>query len=612
MRIALFDLETDGLLNEVTKVHVMAVRCLSTGTLRVFREHQMAEGISHLDQFDLLVGHNITKYDLPVLAKLFGYRRPWFKTRDTMVLSRLCWPDIVAEDLKRRNSFPAKHIGSHSLAAWGHRMGNHKGDYEGPWDRWSQEMEDYCVQDLSVTQSLWGLIEKQQWPDQSVLLETQVAHIVARQERHGFLLDLPATQALYGTLVQRRLAIEQELAKVFRPRLLRDGKEFTPKADNNRLGYTAGAVFQKLKWVDFNPGSRDHVAIWLKALRGWKPTEFTADGHPKVDDEIMGKLPYPEAAILKEYFMVAKRIGQVAEGDYAWLKVVGKGGRIHGSVNTMGTVTGRMSHSSPNMAQVPAAYSPFGPECRACFIVPAGKALIGCDADALELRDLAGYMAKYDGGQYIEAVLRGDKKQGTDIHSMNARALGLDPKGTYFDGESGRDIAKTWFYAFIYGAGDEKLGRILLRRKGPQAVSRGKKARADFLTNLPAMGKLVTAVKAAAKTRKWLRGLDGRRIPVRSDHAALNTLLQSAGAVQMKQALCLLDDRLQASGLVPGQHYEFLANVHDEWQIEVNDDLVETIGPMAAESIRLAGEHFAFPCPLAGDWKHGRNWYETH
>lgn len=612
MRVAVFDLETNGLLNEVTKVHVLAVRCLSTGKLHVYREHQMAEGLSTLDQFDLLVGHNITKFDLPVLTKLYGYTRPWHQLRDTMVLSRLCWPDIVPQDLKRRDGFPSKHIGSYSLAAWGYRMGNRKAEYDGGWEQWSREMEDYCIQDLSVTASLWGRIQKLEWPEQSILLETQIAHILARQERYGILFDQAAAARLYATLVQRRVELEAGLKQVFLPRLLRDGKPFTPKADNKRLGYTAGAEFQKLKWVEFNPGSRDHVSIWLKALRGWEPTEFTNDGRPKVDDEVMGKLPYPEAAALKEYFLVTKRIGQLAEGDYAWLKVVGQDGRIHGSVNTMGTVTGRMSHSSPNMGQVPAAYSPYGPECRALFIVPAGKALIGCDADALELRDLAGYMARYDGGVYIDAVLRGDKKLGTDIHSMNARALGLDPKATYFDGETGRDIAKTWFYAFIYGAGDEKLGRILLRRKGGPAVARGKKARADFLRNLPAMGKLVEAVKSVAKERGYLRGLDGRRIPVRSDHAALNTLLQSAGAVQMKQALCLLDDSLQAAGYVPGTHYEFVANVHDEWQIEVNDDLVETIGPMAAEAIKRAGEHFAFACPLAGDWKHGRSWYETH
>lgn len=629
MKRAVFDLETDGLLDEVTKVHVMGVRCLATGKLSVFRQHQMQEGLSYLDTFDQLVGHNIIKYDIPVLTKLYGYQRHWSHLWDTLVLSRLVWADIIVWDLNRRKDpavfFPGQFTGAYSLEAWGHRMGNHKAGYEGDpliadpaqrqrdkWLHWNQAMEDYCVQDLSVTETLYKRIVEKQWSQESINLEMQVASIAGRQERYGLLFDQQAAVDLYGTLVQRKMTMERDLQSVFKPRYLKDGPVFTPRADNKTYGYVAGAEFQKLKVTEFNAGSRDHIALWLGALRGWKPTEFTADGGPKVDEEILAKLPYPEAAPLREYLMVTKRIGQIAEGKQAWLKAVKKDGRIHGSVNTMGTVTGRMSHSHPNMGQVPAAYSPYGPECRALFVVPKGKRLIGCDADALELRDLAGYMAAYDGGAYIEVVLKGDKKLGTDIHSINARALGLDPKATYFDGESGRDIAKTWFYAWAYGSGDEKLGFTLMRQKGPAAVKRGRQARADFLTKLPAMGALVKAVKAKAKTQKFLRGLDGRHIPVRSDHAALNTLLQSAGAVQMKRGLCILDDDLQSLGLVPGTHYEFVANVHDEWQIEVNDDLHETIGPMAADAIRKAGVYYNFRCPLAGDWKHGINWYQTH
>ena len=629
MKIALFDLETDGLLEQVTKVHVMAVRCLATGTLRVFRQHQMAEGLIYLSTFDQLVGHNIIKYDMPVLAKLYGYTRHWSVCRDTMVLSRLVWADIVAFDLEQRKKpevfFPGQLTGRYSLEAWGHRMGNHKAGYEGDpliedpkirkatkWDHWNQAMEDYCEQDLSVTESLWNRIIAKDWAEGSVTLEMQVAHICARQERYGFLFDQAAAASLYGTLVQRKMVIEKDLQEVFKPLEMKDGPVFVPKRDNKTLGYFKGVGVQKMKTVTFNPGSRQHIAFWLKALRGWVPTEFTDDGSAKVDESVINKLPYPEAQPLKEYLMVAKRIGQIAEGKEAWLKNVGPDKRMHGSVNTMGTVTGRMSHSGPNMGQVPAAYSPYGPECRALFIVPQGKQLVGCDAAALELRDLAGYMAHYDNGAYIQVVLNGDKKLGTDIHSTNAKALGLDPKALYFGGESGRDLAKTWFYAFIYGAGDEKLGSVLLGLKGPKAVKRGKQARSDFLSNLPGMGELVKAVKARAKEQKWLKGLDGRRISVRSDHAALNTLLQSAGAVQMKRALCILDDDLQLTGLVPGTHYEFVANVHDEYQIEVNDELVETVGPMAEAAIRKAGEFYNFRCPLAGEWKSGRNWYATH
>jgi DNA polymerase I-like protein with 3'-5' exonuclease and polymerase domains len=264
------------------------------------------------------------------------------------------------------------------------------------------------------------------------------------------------------------------------------------------------------------------------------------------------------------------------------------------------------------MAQVPAGYSPYGHECRSLFIVPEGKVLIGADAAALELRDLAGYMARYDAGAYVTTVLNGIKAEGTDIHSVNARALGLDPLKEYFDGETGRDIAKTWFYAFIYGAGDEKLGQITTRQKGNKARMAGKSSRSKFMKGLPALAALAEKVRQTVKEKGFLRGLDGRLLTVRSQHAALNTLLQSAGAIQMKRALVILDRTLQAMGFVPGIHYEFVANVHDEWQIEADQELGETIGKAAVAAIRQAGESFGFRCPLDGEFRIGRNWSETH
>jgi DNA polymerase I-like protein with 3'-5' exonuclease and polymerase domains len=264
------------------------------------------------------------------------------------------------------------------------------------------------------------------------------------------------------------------------------------------------------------------------------------------------------------------------------------------------------------MAQVPAGYSPYGHECRELFIVELHKVLVGADAAALELRVLAGYMARYDGGAYVRTVLDGNKDDGTDIHSVNAKALGLDPKGNYFDGESGRDIAKTWFYAFLYGAGDAKLGFILSRQKGTEAMAVGKNSRTKFMRNLPALASLVKKIKQAVKERGYLVGLDGRQLHIRSQHAAPNALFQNAGAVLMKKALVILDADLQSLGFIPGVHYEFVANVHDEWQIEADIDKGEVIGKAAVEAIRKAGEYYNFRCPLDGEYKLGRNWAETH
>ncbi len=607
MRTAIFDLETDGLLDVVTKVHVMVIKDLQTGETHRFNEEDMEAGLGKLARYDLIIGHNAIKFDIPVLTKLYGWTVPWTKVRDTINLARLVYPDVKAVDfdrIRRGVDFPKNLIGSHSLEAWGHRLGVHKGDFKGPWDVWTQEMEDYCVQDVGVTAELYTRLMAKAPTEESILLETQVAWIVARQERHGFLFDLDTAAKLYSTLVKRKLEMTDQLRTVFLPRYLPDGKEFAPKRDNKKMGYCAGAPFQKVDLTMFNPGSRPHIARWLKAMRGWEPTEYTDNGAPKVDEQVIGQLKYPEAKMLTEYLMVEKRIGQLAEGKEAWMKAVGPDGRIHGSVNTNGAVTGRMTHSHPNVSQVPAGYSKWGPECRSLFTVPAGKVLVGADAAALELRDLAGYMATYDGGDYIKTATEGRKEDGTDVHSVNAVALGLDPKA------GGRDIAKTWFYAFLYGAGDAKLGSILTGKK--TAVKAGRDSKARFMTNLPALGKLAKAVKAKAMAAKALRGLDGRIVPVRSDHAALNTLLQSAGGLQMKRALCLLDDDLQARGLVPGVNYEFVCNSHDEWQIEVDSGLDQLVGEAAVASIKRAGESFGFKCPLDGEWRSGTNWNQTH
>lgn len=645
-----FDCETDGLLHELTKVHCLTIKCTETLKLtRYVGDEQVQLGLRHLQHATeygvVIAGHNVIKFDVPAITKVY----PWWKpvpqrVLDTMVLARLMYPDLREVDakLKAQGKLPPRCYKKHTLESWGFRLGNYKGDFEGPWHTYTEEMGDYCDQDVEVTASLIERFKQKRWPEQTAIdLEMAVAWILARQERHGFLFDMEAAGELYRKLAKRRVELNDVLAKAFRPFYVA-GKVKTPKKsaryqveelgqDPKRpiyekgskkkviLGYKfrtmdceADAPYTPVKLTTFNPASRDHVANRLTKLYGWEPVEFTDDGKPKVDETVLKGLPYPEAPTLEEYYLILKRLGSLAEGKEAWMKRVAEDGRIHGAVNTNGAVTGRMTHAYPNMGQVPATRSPYGPECRALFIVPPGKLLVGADADALELRCLAHFMAVFDDGAYVQAVNAGKKSEGTDAHSVNARAIGLDPKGVMFETETGRDVSKTWFYAFIYGAGLLKLGLILLRRKkGAQA--RGKKSREDFEANLPALKLLADAVKKKAKKNGgWIRGLDGRWLRIRSEHSCLNTLLQSAGAVLMKRALVILDNLLQEQGYVPGSNYEFVANVHDEWQIECDDDKAQAIGRCAVDAIRLAGESFAFRCPLTGDFAVGRSWADTH
>jgi len=623
-RRLVFDIETNGFLREVTKLHCLVIKDLDTGE-RWSCGHghvSLDYGIELLRRADVLIGHNIIKYDIPVLNKLY----PWAKLDpakafDTQTMARVIYADIgdtVDAGLLKKGRLLGKYFGKHSLEAWGHRLGILKGEYtdwceqqgiENPWAEWRQEMQSYCEQDVEVTEALFRKLESKAYPQQCLDLEHRVQVILARQERRGFCFDKEAAIALHGKLLAEKLRLEKELRLVFKPRYLRDGKEFIPKRTAGV--YTIGVPVQKVKLTEFNPGSRDHIATWLQRGFGWAPMEFTKDGKPKCDETTLNDLPWPEAKVLVQYLTVAKRLGQLYEGEESWFRHEYHG-RIHGGVNTNGAVTGRMTHAGPNMGQVPACSALYGAECRALFTAAPGMVLVGIDADALELRDLAGYMAKFDGGAYIKTVLEGKKEDGTDMHSVNCRALGMQPKEKQWDGRPGREVAKTWFYAFIYGAGDEKLGFIRSGQKGPEAVAAGKKARKSFLTGLPALGKLVEQVKKVSKERGYLLGLDGRRLNVRGQHSALNTLLQSAGAVQMKVALTMLDEDLQAAGLVPGVDYEFVANVHDEWQIECKPELGEQIGQMGKEAIRKAGESLGFRCPLDGAYAVGRTWADTH
>lgn len=603
----IFDIETDGLLDEVTKVHVVGIR--ETQHTNLPARGVNGAGIKDVVDYiasshDVVVGHNIIKFDIPVLQKLYpGFDIQHHRIRDTLVMSRLIYPDISDIDTKlvAEGKLTPKNFNSHSLAAWGERLGNKKADYTGGWAEWSQEMQDYCVQDISTTESLMNKLLEKNYSPRAIELEHKVAYIVARQERHGFLFDQQAAAALYSKLVKRKIELETELRDSIAPLYVKSGA-LMPKKDDIKKGYCAGAAHTKVTQVQFNPGSRDHIAKVLKCRRGWKPTEFTDGGKPKIDETVLSKLNYPEAKPLSEYFLVSKRLSQLAEGGEAWLKRVGKDGRIHGGVITNGAVTGRMTHSKPNMAQIPAGYSPYGLECRACFKVPEGKALVGIDAAALELRCLAGYMARFDGGAYVNTVVNGKKEDGTEIHTVNRKALGIES----------RDVAKTWFYGFVYGAGEEKLGAILGFKLGNAARKAGKESRAKFMAGLPALSELVSRVKAKVKTAGHLVGLDGRILHIRSEHSALNTLLQSAGAVLMKQALVNLDEALIAAGYLPGVNYEFVVNCHDEWQIECDEGIADEIGQAGVAAIRKAGEDFSFNCPLDGEYKVGKNWAMTH
>jgi len=580
MQTAFFDIETDGL--KATKIHCICAMLnddeptvynfIGEDNVRQFEEWLLSEDVR------TIVGHNIIGFDIPTLRLVSGFK--WnFAVRDTLVLSRLANPSLD---------------GGHSLRNWGNKLGNFKDDYDGGWETYSTEMLKYCQQDVRVTKVLYRHLEKQleDVEEQAIDLEHEVFRIIKGQEDNGMSFDEVKAFNLLAELKEKVLTIEDKVHERFKPlptfvelTVLKNPKR---KDGTNSVAYQKqldrGAFFQRSVWgymdyPTFNLASRQQVARHLQHF-GWKPKKFTDKGSIIVDEKALAGVDIPEAQLILEYFTISKRVAMVK----SWIEAVDEGdSRVHGRVNSCGAVTGRMTHSKPNLAQVPASYSPYGKECRELWIVPKGKKLVGMDASGLELRMLAHYM---DDKDYTEEILNGD------IHTANQVAAGLQS----------RDSAKTFIYAFLYGAGDGKIGEVV----GGTAKD-GKKLKADFLNNTPSLRKLRGDVRQRSE-KGWLRGLDGRKLWIRSPHLALNTLLQSAGAIVMKQALILLEKY----AILYNIDYKFVLNVHDEIQSEVREDQAEQFGQLAVSCMQRAGEDFNLNCRLDGEYKVGETWEQTH
>ena len=523
-----------------------------------------------------VIGHNIIGYDIPVLERLLKVDFSKCKVTDTLVMSRLAEPS---------------RLGGHSLENWGQLLHQPKGEHS-DWLNFSQDMVEYCQQDVRVNELVYQrlLRDLRDFGTESVMLEGQVQRIISKQIENGWLLNQRAAFNLLGELKEKKFDLEDKVHEKFKP-LPTFIKEITPKVKKDGTYSVVGlkflgdqweiavAPFSRLDYPEFNLGSRQQIGRYLKYF-GWQPETFTDKGQPIVDEGVLSKVKgIPEAELIGEYLMIQKRIAQVQ----SWLDAVKDDGRVHGYVNANGAVTGRMTHSSPNMGQVPAGYSPYGKECRAVWVVPEGYKLVGMDASGLELRMLAHYMNDKD---YTNEILTGD------IHTANQLAAGLDT----------RSQAKTFIYAFLYGAGDAKIGSIV----GGTARD-GRRLKAKFLKNTPALGALRERV-GVASGRGFVFGLDRRKVSIRSEHAALNSLLQSAGAIIMKKALCILDEYATLHKI----NYKIIGNIHDEIQTEVATKDAERFGRLATASIEAAGLHYKLNCPLAGEYQIGDNWSETH
>jgi DNA polymerase-1 len=631
------DTETNGLLKAVSKFHCLQLGNAEGDDSVLYGSNPLCDepienGLRRLEAAAGYAGHNFLGYDIFIGDRFLNGAIKFDKSYDTLVMARMA-------EIKERN---------HSLAVWGSRLGVPKDDYKGDYQTFDEEFAKYSRQDIVVGRGMWHRTKHVlDWgKDQEVYWVEASSHYCASlMEQNGFLLDVPAAQKLHAGMAQERADLIAQIRGIF-PDFSR-ASVFIPKRDNKKLGYKKDVPFTK-KWEDeFNPQSRKMIGEAL-IRDGWKPKVFTDGGQPKVDEDTLSSLDHPGAKLLTRYLRLSKVVGAIMgeKQGKGYLQLVDETNRLHGRCNTLGAVTWRASHSNPNKANVDK-----DKRVRSLFIVPPKKKLVGVDGAEIQARFLAHYLSKYDDGLYAEKLLKGDKKLGTDGHTLNKVSL-----ADY--GLKTRDGAKTALYARIFGCfpprmfatinddrrtnGEKMFPEVLSMAKraewkdwvlaaAPALEDPIRKAFTDGQTrvnltklvgqgaidalgrSMPGLDALLRDVQAAGKARGFLWGVDGAQVPVAAVHAALVSLLQHGEARAMKRAQMILwREEAPKRGWKHGREFSFCSFVHDEYQSEVVEELAVEYGDVFSWCIEEAGRRMNLRCPLGGEAKVGNDWYETH
>ena len=544
MVAAVVDIETDKL--DATKIHCIVAKALNSGKEKAWIGDECKEFGKWSAQIDQFIMHNGISFDAPILNRLAGSNIKLSQVRDTLIESQLYNP---IRD------------GGHSLQSWGERLGYSKGDYN-DFTTFNKEMLEYCQRDTELTRKVAGVLsgEGSSFSDRSYNLERKVRAIIDQQEKNGFAFNIQKATVFLSQLEDEQHRLEEQAQEMFEP--------------------TKVELKTKTKYIPFNIASRKQIAERL-IEKGWEPKKHTEKGNVIVSEDILSKLDMPEAQMFSRYFLLQKRTGLLK----AWIKECEDDNRVRGRVMTLRTVTGRMAHNSPNMAQVPATYSPYGKECRELWTVsnPDTHVLMGTDASGLELRCLAHYM---EDPKFTREVLTGD------VHTANQKMAGLET----------RDQAKTFIYAFLYGAGPAKIGTVV-----GAGAKRGQQLITNFLRNMPQLKRLRDNITEASAVGT-VKALDGRQLHIRSSHASLNTLLQGAGAIVCKQWLVQMDSLIRSSGI----DAKLVASVHDEYQFEVSKKDTEVFGQITKDAMKDTEVTLDMRCSLDCEYKVGNTWAETH
>ena len=653
MRIVVSDIETNGL-GDSNKLWICGGKDLSTGEVKRFDNcHEdpvaKAEAIKWYEAADLIVGHNFVQFDAPMLNKLLkpGLIDPR-KVVDTVIISRLVDYNIA---IPKGAQYP------HSLKAWGIRLNKHKGDFN-DFSKFSIDMVDYWYQDIEVTESLYDhfndIIWSSDWRN-SLRTEHDVQIELVRTQYYGFCFDKPKAEFLLNSVQTKMRTLEEQFQIDFPPkltevnrikyRLKKDGTEMSTVTKSKQkygMTHTEGEDLICSDWISFNPGSvKDRIDVLWEA--NWKPVDKTKTaiefsrtkvGDPwkksiaSMDQDFYNKKKVhlgiygytvseanlstlPETAptgakALAQWLTLEGRRSSLVE----WLGQCGEDLRIHGSINNIGAWTGRCSHKDPNTANISSPFygdaktaveqvkKQFDVHLRACWTVPSGSWLVGTDADGIQLRVLADYLWRhFDADQYAQAIMTGRKENETDIHNVNKKALDV-PNGT-------RDMAKTFIYAWLLGAGVAKTGQIL--NVGMMAATQ---ARTRFEMSIDGLYNLKNQLVPYIADQGYFTGYDGRRVPVPNAHKTLAGMLQNGEACLMKHSLIKWHDKARKEGI----KFKMVGFIHDEYQVEVTgtEEEARLLGKIQSDCMLETGEELGFKIPTPGSYDVGKNWAETH
>lgn len=544
----LFDIEGDDLLNP-TQIFCIALAGKNDPYPMLFHGPAVQEAVCRLVAADEIVAHNGAMYDVPVIERLCGVKLP--RLHDTLIWSKFLYPDMYDHP-----NGPKK---PNSIEAWGRHFGLEKQEHT-DWTKYSPEMGVRCCRDVEILRMLYRHLKpKVTGFDFPLKLEHQVARELHGQIIHGVRFDSDAAMRLLGQLATERAGIDDEFRLIFPPKPLQ--------------------MKTKVKMIPFNPKSGRQFADRLREKYGWSPTTLTESGLICMDASVLKTLEFPEARLMERRQLLKGKIEDIE----AYIKAATRDGRVHGWVNGIGAVTFRMSHSDPNLGNVPRVGSPYGAECRSLFLPSESKVLVGADLSGIELRLFANAMWEFDGGAYSELVVNGDP------HTANQKAAGLET----------RQHAKNGIYCLMYGGGDAKLGKTVGK------PGEGKEVRKRWMENIPAMKQTIDMCKRSAKDYGYVVLLDGRRAPVRSDYMALNTRIQGDAAVLHKLAMVLACHETRGRA-------QMLLNVHDELQFETTPEDATWVGETILSCMTRAGKILKVKTPIAGAFKVGHNWKETH